>query len=91
MDDSAELETRPKGERDGVPDEKLDDIMLDMRDVKSALLRVRELLGVLVSKERYAGKMIEIAARRMDRMERAQDEVDDSEHEADLAQTSQKS
>ena len=91
MDDSAELETRPKGEREGVPDEKLDDIMLEMRDVKCELLRVKELLGVLVSKERYAGTMMEIAARRLERMERAQDEVDDTEHEADLAQTSPKS
>ena len=74
-----------------MPDEMLDDIMLEMRDVKSAFLRSIELLGVLVSKERYAGKMMEIAARRLDRMERAQDEVDDTEHEADLAQTSPKS
>ena len=88
-DDSNELETcrRPREESEGVPDEKLDDIMLEMRDVKSELLRVRALLGVLVRRERYAETKMEIAARRLDRMERAQDEVDDAEHEADLART----
>ena len=34
---------------------------------------------------------MEIAARRLDRMERAQDEVDDAEQDADLARTRTKS
>ena len=53
-DDSNELETcrRPREEREGVPDENLDDIMLEMRDVKSELLHVRALLGVLVRTEK---------------------------------------
>ena len=89
-DDSNELETcrRPREAREGVPDEKLDDIMLEMRDVNSdEILRVRELLRVLVRRERCTETKMEIAARRLDRMDRAQDEVDDAEHEADLART----
>ena len=54
VDESAELETRPKEEREGVPVEHLDDILLEMRDVKSEPLHVRELVGVLVRRERCA-------------------------------------
>ena len=60
----------------------MDDILLEMKDVKSELLR--ELIGVLVRKERCAETRAEIAARRLDRMEREQHEADDAEHEANL-------
>ena len=80
VDDSAELETRPRE----VPVGQLDDILLEVRDVKSELLQVRELVGVLVRRERHAEVKTEVAARRLERMEREKDDVDDAEHEADL-------
>ena len=80
VDDSAELETRPRG----VPVGQLDDILLEVRDVKSELLQVRELVGVLVRRERCAEVKTEVAARRLERMEREKDDADDAEHEADL-------
>ena len=56
----------------------------DVADVKNDLAHVRELLGVLVRRERSAETKAEIAARRLDRMEREQHEADDAEHEANL-------
>ena len=50
-----------------------------MRDVKSELLHVRELLRVLVRRERCAEAKTEFAARRLDRVEKEKDEVDDAE------------
>ena len=61
-----------------------DDVTSEMTDVKNELAHVRELLGVLVRRERSAETKAEIAARRLDRMERGQHEVDDAEHEANL-------
>ena len=61
-----------------------DDVASDMSDVKNELAHVRELLGVLVRRERRAETKTEIAARRLDRMEREQTEADDAEHEANL-------
>ena len=58
--------------------------MLKTRDVKSELLHVRELVGVLVRRERCAETKAEIASRKLDRMEREKDDADDAEHEADL-------
>ena len=55
-----------------------------MTDVKNELAHVRELIGVLVRRERSAETKAEIAARRLDRMEREQTEADDAEHEASL-------
>ena len=55
-----------------------------MRDVNTELLQVRELVGVLVRRERCAEVKTEVAARRLDRMEREKDEADDAEHEANL-------
>ena len=78
--DSAELETRPRG----VPVGQLDDVLLEVRDVKSELLQVRELVGVLVRRERCAEVKTEVAARRLDRMEREKDDADDAEREANL-------
>ena len=49
-----------------------DDVASDMSDVKNELAHVRELLGVLVRRERRAETKTEIAARRLDRMEREQ-------------------
>ena len=77
------MNTRLEGGREGELSSKLDDVMLDMRDVKSELLQVRELVGVLVRRERcIADVKTEIAARRLDRMEREKDEAEDGEHEA---------
>ena len=70
--------------------EKLaDDVVSEMRDLKSDLVHIRELLGVLVRKERCAETKAEIAARRLDRMEREQHEADDAEHEANLQEALQ--
>ena len=80
----AELETRSKGEHEGATVRQVDDILLEMKDVKSELLHVRELIGVLVRKERCAETRAEIAARKLDRLEREQDEQDDKEREANL-------
>ena len=55
----------------------------DMTDVKNDLAHVPELLGVLVRRERCP-ETKDIAARRLDRMEREQHEADDAEHEANL-------
>ena len=56
----------------------------DMTDVKNDLAHVREMLGVLVRRERSAETKAEIPAKRLDRMEREQTEADDVEHEANL-------
>ena len=56
----------------------------DMTDVKNDLAHVREMLGVLVRRERSVETKAEIAARRLDRMEREHHEADDAEHEANL-------
>ena len=55
-----------------------------MTDLKNDLAHVREMLGVLVRRERSAENKAEVAARRLDRMEREQTEADDVEHEANL-------
>ena len=70
--ESAELNVseRSEGEREGELSPKLDDTMLAMRDVESELLQVRELVGVLVRRERCVETKAEIAARRLDRMEK---------------------
>ena len=56
----------------------------DLRDVKNELTQVREIVGFLVRRERSTETKAEIAARRLDRMEREQHEVADAEHEANL-------
>ena len=84
VDDSAELETRVRGECEGVSVARLGDILSEMRDVKTELLQVRELVGVLVRRERHAEVKTEAAVRRLDRMEREKDDADDAEREADL-------
>ena len=61
-----------------------DEVASEMSDVKKDLAHVRELLGVLVRRERCAENKAEIAARRLDRVERQQHEADDAEHEANL-------
>ena len=61
-----------------------DDVASEMTDVKNELAHVRELLGVFVRRERCAETKAEIAARRLDRMEREQHEADDAEYEANL-------
>ena len=62
----------------------VDDVASEMTDVKNELAHVREMIGVLVRRERSAENKAEIAARRLDRMEREQTEADDAEHEANL-------
>ena len=57
---------------------------LEMKDVKSELVHVRELIGVLVRKERCAETRAEIAASRLDRLEREQNEQYDKESETNL-------
>ena len=56
----------------------------DLRDVKNELTQVRELVGIVVRRERSAKTKAEIAARRLDRMEQEQHEVADAVHEANL-------
>ena len=60
------------------------DVASDMSDVKNELAHVREMVGVLVRRERSAEHKAEAATRRLDRMEREQTEADDAEHEANL-------
>ena len=84
VEDPAKLETRPEGEREGFPVGQLDDVLLKVRDVKSELLQVRELVGDLVRRERCAEVKTEVAARRLDRMEREKDDADDAEREANF-------
>ena len=60
------------------------DVASDMSDVKNELAHVREMVGVLVRRERSAEHKAEVATRRLDRMEREQTEADDAEHEANL-------
>ena len=83
VEDPAELETRPEGDREEFPVE-LDDILLETRDVKSELRHVRELLGVLVRRDRCAETKAEIATRRLTRMEKERDEESEAECEATL-------
>ena len=61
-----------------------DDMASEMTDVKNERAQVRELLGVLVCRERCAEAKTEIAVRRLDRMEREKNEADDAEHEANI-------
>ena len=56
----------------------------EIRDLKSDLVHIRELLGVLVRKERSAEAKAEIAARRLNRMERERDQESEAECEATL-------
>ena len=56
----------------------------ELRDVKNEPMHVRELVRVLVCRKRCVETKMEIAARRLDRMEPEQTEVDDTEHEANL-------
>ena len=52
--------------------------------VDDVSLEMRELTGVLVRRERCAETKVEIAARRLDRMEKERDEEDEAECEANL-------
>ena len=56
----------------------------EIRDLKSDLVHIRELLGVLVRKERSAEMKAEIAARRLDRMERERGQESEAGCEATL-------
>ena len=56
----------------------------EIRDLKSDLVHIRELLGVLVRKERSAEAKADIAARRLNRMERERDQENEAECEATL-------
>ena len=84
--ESAELDAskRSEGEREGELGTKLDDVMLEMRDVKSELLQVRELVGVLVRRERCAETKAEIATRRLASVEQEKDEESEAECEVTL-------
>ena len=60
----------------------LEPMVSEIRDLKSDLVHIRELLGVLVRKERSAEAKAEIAARRLNRMERERDQESEAECEA---------
>ena len=64
-----------------VDEKPADDMVSEIRDLKSDLVHIRELLGVLVRKERSAETKAEIAARRLDRMERERDQESEAECE----------
>ena len=66
-----------------VGEKHADDVVSEMKDLKGDLVHIRELLGV------RAETKAEIAARRLDRMEREQHEVDDAEHEANFQEALQ--
>ena len=67
-----------------VDEKPADDMVSEIRDLKSDLVHIRELLGVLVRKERSAETKAEIAARRLNRMERERDQESEAECEATL-------
>ena len=85
MGESTELEKgkRFEGEREGELGTKLDDTLLEMRNVQSELRQVREQVGVLVRRERCAETKTELATRRLNRMEK-RDEGSEAECEATL-------
>ena len=56
----------------------------EMRDVKIELMQVREFGRSSGPQRKVCREKTEIAARRLDRMERVKDEVDDAEHEVTL-------
>ena len=60
------------------------DVVSEVRDVKSELLHVKNLLGVLARRERCAERKTEIAAGSLDRMDKEEDEVDDAQYEVYL-------
>ena len=62
----------------------LEPMISEIRDLKSDLVHIRELLGVLVRKERSAEAKAEIAARRLNRMERERDQESEAECEVTL-------
>ena len=62
----------------------LEPMVSEIRDLKSDLVHIRELLGVLVRKERSAEAKAEIAVRRLNRMERERDQESEAECEATL-------
>ena len=62
----------------------LEPMVSEIRDLKSDLVHIRELLGVLVRKERSAEAKAEIAARRLNRMERERDQESEAECEVTL-------
>ena len=78
VDDSTELETSRR------PDAQLKDITAEMRDMKSELMQVRELVGVLVRRERCTETKAEMATRRLNRMEEERDQESEAECEATL-------
>ena len=67
-----------------VDEKPTDDMVSEIRDLKSDRVHIRELLGVLVRKERSAEAKAEIAARRLNRMERERDQESEAECEATL-------
>ena len=67
-----------------VDEKPADDMVSEIRDLKSDLVHIRELLGILVRKERSAEAKAEIAARRLNRMERERDQESEAECEATL-------
>ena len=74
-----------------VDEKPTDDMVSEMRDLKSDLVHIRELLGVLVRKERSAEAKAEIAARRLNRMERESDQESEAECRSDLGGSSSRS
>ena len=74
-----------------VDEKPTDDMVSEIRDLKSALVHIRELLGVLVRKERSAEANAEIAARRLNRMERERDQESEAECEATFGGSSSRS
>ena len=67
-----------------VDEKPADDMVSEIRDLKSDLVHIRELLGILVCKERSAEAKAEIAARRLKRMERERGQESEAECEATL-------
>ena len=72
-----------EGRQEGLS-KKLDDVMLELRDVRSDIVQVRELVGVLVRRERFAETKAEIATRKLARMEKEKDEESEAEYEGTL-------
>ena len=67
--------------------EELDDTTSEMECVKEELREMRKMLQFLVRRERKVDMKTEVAAKKLQRLEREREEEDDKEHEASLIES----
>ena len=64
---------------------ELDDTMSEMERVKEELREMRKMLQFLVRRERKVDMKTEVAAKKLQRLEREREEEDDKEHEVEAS------